>query len=293
MKVAILLLVCVSSVLSTYAPIQTSVGYSAPVYGGHMQGNTAMYAQAPTYAFNQGATSVGSGMPGFVAQISGQGASSSGRYNGGYSYGNAYNAGPVSYSAMPATSYTSGINAGSVYSAMPTTSYTNGFNAGGVTSYTNGFNAGGVTSYTNGFNAGGVYPGVQASYSSVMPTYSAMPTVYNVGNTYPTMPTYSSVPSMGYSMGGSYSSAPSMYAGGNAVMGGGASIGGFGQAVGPLELVGAGAGGGIANAGYQAMNIGGLSSGGSFASPFPQYSTGAAFGTGMMNSGFFNNGGAY
>ncbi|XP_021363972.1 loricrin-like isoform X21 [Mizuhopecten yessoensis] len=250
MKVAILLLVCVSSVLSTYAPIQTSVGYSAPVYGGHMQGNTAMYAQAPTYAFNQGATSVGSGMPGFVAQISGQGASSSGRYNGGYSYGNAYNAGPVSYSAMPATSYTSGINAGSVYSAMPT-------------------------------------------YSSVMPTYSAMPTVYNVGNTYPTMPTYSSVPSMGYSMGGSYSSAPSMYAGGNAVMGGGASIGGFGQAVGPLELVGAGAGGGIANAGYQAMNIGGLSSGGSFASPFPQYSTGAAFGTGMMNSGFFNNGGAY
>ncbi|XP_021363969.1 fibroin heavy chain-like isoform X18 [Mizuhopecten yessoensis] len=269
MKVAILLLVCVSSVLSTYAPIQTSVGYSAPVYGGHMQGNTAMYAQAPTYAFNQGATSVGSGMPGFVAQISGQGASSSGRYNGGYSYGNAYNAGPVSYSAMPATSYTSGINAGSVYSAMPT------------------------TSYTNGFNAGGVYPGVQASYSSVMPTYSAMPTVYNVGNTYPTMPTYSSVPSMGYSMGGSYSSAPSMYAGGNAVMGGGASIGGFGQAVGPLELVGAGAGGGIANAGYQAMNIGGLSSGGSFASPFPQYSTGAAFGTGMMNSGFFNNGGAY
>ncbi|XP_021363968.1 prisilkin-39-like isoform X17 [Mizuhopecten yessoensis] len=273
MKVAILLLVCVSSVLSTYAPIQTSVGYSAPVYGGHMQGNTAMYAQAPTYAFNQGATSVGSGMPGFVAQISGQGASSSGRYNGGYSYGNAYNAGPVSYSAMPATSYTSGINAGSVYSAMPTTSYTNGFNAGGVTSYTNGFNAGGVTSYTNGFNAGGVYPGVQASYSSVMPTYSAMPTVYNVGNTYPTMPTYSSAPSM--------------------VMGGGASIGGFGQAVGPLELVGAGAGGGIANAGYQAMNIGGLSSGGSFASPFPQYSTGAAFGTGMMNSGFFNNGGAY
>ncbi|XP_069140583.1 prisilkin-39-like isoform X3 [Argopecten irradians] len=269
MKVAALLLICVSSALATYN-VGGGVSYSAPIYQGAIGGSTSYQTVAPTFikgrtfyagaspAYSYGGYLAPNYEPshlkgGFMANVATAGRASSG-LNYGLTNPTYSSALPISYgttfSSPAVPSYTSYASA-----ALPNYGVTGiassigtGMNYGFSSPTTTGMNYGfsSPTTFssapvTSGFSSAPVTSG---GYTSVgMPTFSgavSMPGYNAVG----AVSGYPSVSMPGYPIGGAMPAVGGMATGYNyglpsynAAIGGGYQ-GGAGVVAGPLEVVG-------------------------------------------------------